>query len=771
MLFFKHLRCLALFIMLTPGNIYSQECNSMLFGTIKDTKTNEVLPAAGIRVLDTKQQTLSEVDGHYHLENLCDGEYVIEVSFIGYLTKTRKISIKGKTELNISLSPNQKYLNEVLVKGEKIKETSIQTRSVISGIDLAQTNGLSLGEALKKIPGLSSLQTGPSISKPAIHGMHSNRVLIYNAGVRQEGQQWGAEHAPEIDPLIANQIIVLKGTSAVAYGSDAIAGVIIVEPSELNYGTSLKGEANFIAGSNNRQGLFNFNVENAGLKSNNWSYRAYFTSQVVGNSKTPNYYLKNTGHNQINGAFILGYKKEKFNTELYASTFNTKLGIFAGSQIGSTEDLKNSINGTRPIPTSDFSYEIDRPYQTVSHNIIKVKSFYNLNPNHKLALQYSFQQNNREEYDQVRGSVDKGYQLRFELYTHNLDFYVENKIGEHITGKIGTNTVVQQNFYDGRFLVPFFNSIAPGVYAIQKYTNNKFQVEAGLRYDYKYMKARLREQPNVQSSPEIRPEFNFSQVSASLGVNYQLNSNLLANVTIAKGWRPPSINELFSYGTHQGSGTFEIGDRNLTQESAYNFAVGLKKEQGLFTFDVSAYHHLMNNYIYLKPGNELVLTIRGAYPSFNYVQVDARFTGIDLSAAVPVVKNTKLLAKYSTVQAYDSNTGTHLEFIPADKYSVDAIWNIPGKGKIKESSLDFGVTHIARQYRVKQTQDYLPPPPAYTLFTFDARTNILLNNKPLGLSFTALNITNKVYRDYLNRFRYYADDVGRNFILRVHIPI
>lgn len=772
MFFYKHLLCLAIFILPIHNILYAQQCNNMLFGDIRDAKTKSVLFGATIQLVEAKQQTLSDLDGHYHFQNLCGGTNTVKISFIGYKSKTITVKFTSQTELDVLLLPDSELLNEVTVSGTKTTETTIQTRTVLSGIDLAQTKGLSLGEALKKIPGLSSLQTGPNISKPAIHGMHSNRVLIYNAGVRQEGQQWGAEHSPEIDPLIANEIIVLKGASAVAYGSDAIAGVILVEPSELHYGQGVKGEVNLIGGTNNRQGLINFNLENSGLKSNDWSYRAYFTSQIAGNAKTPNYYLKNTGNNQVNAAFIIGYQNKKFGTELYTSTFNTKLGIFTGSQIGSTVDLQNAINGIRPVPLADFSYQIGRPYQSVSHNIIKIKSFYHLNEQNKLALQYSFQQNNREEYDQVRGANDKSYQLRFELSTHNLDFHLENKIGNKITGKIGINTIVQQNFYDGRYLVPFFNSVAPGIYAIQKYSNNKLQVEAGLRYDYKYMKARLRENPVIQSSPEITPEFNFSQVSATLGANYQISKQLIANITASKGWRPPSINELFSYGTHQGSGTFEIGDRNLTQESAYNFAGGLKKEQGLFSFDVSAYYNLMDNYIYLKPGNDLVLTVRGAYPSFNYVQVDARFSGVDFSATAPIVKNTKVMAKYATVRAYDRNTGSHLEFIPADKYSLNAIWDFPNKkGRFRDNSFDFGVSHTARQGRVMQTQDYLATPAAYTLLSFDARTNVYINEKPIGLSFTASNLTNEVYRDYLNRFRYYADDIGRNLIFRIQIPI
>ncbi|MFM9075334.1 MAG: TonB-dependent receptor, partial [Bacteroidota bacterium] len=68
---------------------------------------------------------------------------------------------------------------------------------------------------------------------PVIHGVHSQRILILNHGVRQEGQQWGAEHAPEIDPLIASDIQVIKDASAIRYGVDAIGGVVVVNPPAL----------------------------------------------------------------------------------------------------------------------------------------------------------------------------------------------------------------------------------------------------------------------------------------------------------------------------------------------------------------------------------------------------------------------------------------------------------------------------------------------------------------------------------------------------------
>src|SRR5688500_19161669 len=78
---------------------------------------------------------------------------------------------------------------------------------------MEKIKGLVISEALSKINGVTLLQTGSTISKPVIHGLHSSRILTIVNGVRQEGQQWGNEHAPEIDPFIADKLTVIKGRS------------------------------------------------------------------------------------------------------------------------------------------------------------------------------------------------------------------------------------------------------------------------------------------------------------------------------------------------------------------------------------------------------------------------------------------------------------------------------------------------------------------------------------------------------------------------------
>jgi iron complex outermembrane receptor protein len=758
--------------LLIPFVSISQPCTHMIFGSVKDSKDKNILPGASIRIKELNQSIQSEDDSHYHFSGLCKGKYTLQISFVGFQEKEIVINLKKKaTEINIFLTPEVAQLSEVEVTGSRSNNKPLQTSSKLNGKELERTRGQSLGEALKAIPGLNSIQTGPSISKPVIHGLHSNRVLIYNAGVRQEGQQWGSEHAPEIDPFIANQITVVKGAASVMYGADAVGGVILLEPSPLKFEKGLSGRYNMIGMSNNGQGVLSGMMENSHGKDQAFSWRAQGTYKVAGNSKTSGYYMKNTGFNEYNGAVMFGYRKGVFNTEVYVSSFNTKIGIFSGSHIGSTTDLLNAINRNEPFDTdqSTLSYQVGRPYQQIRHHILKLKSSYAINGIGSLNAQYSYQQNNRKEYDVVRQSNEDKYQLKFDLSTQTADIYLEHNPISGLQGRIGATGMFQHNFYDGRYLIPFFDSYSGGVFLIERWTKNKFAIEGGIRYDYKWMEARLRENVLDNNSPEIRPKFNFNQVSGTMGASYNLEQYRFST-TIARAWRPPAINELFSNGVHHGSATFERGDRNLREESSLNLTAGVSKTAGKLTGEASIYLNSINNYIYLKPDLVPVLTVRGAFPSFQYVQVDARFTGADFLSSYQFSDKFNTTVKYSFVRAKDVQSRKHLEFIPSDRVSLTTGFNLPELKVFKNSVIDLTGSHTARQWRVKAEQDYAPTPKAYTLFNIDLSTNISISKQQASISLSCWNVFNTAYRDYLNRFRYYTDDTGRNFIIRLQIP-
>ncbi|MFY7900452.1 MAG: TonB-dependent receptor plug domain-containing protein, partial [Chitinophagaceae bacterium] len=205
------------------------QCPFFFNGNITDADTKQPIENAVITILELKKQVLSDAKGNYQFSNLCKGNYTITISHVHCGTITKHIHIKDNTIANFALPHSINELEGVTVNGT-VAAKGTQITNELKQKALDATRGATLGEALQKITGVNALQTGTNIYKPIIHGLHSNRVLILNNGIRQEGQQWGSEHAPEIDPFIANRLSVIKGASAIKYGADAIGGVVLVEP-------------------------------------------------------------------------------------------------------------------------------------------------------------------------------------------------------------------------------------------------------------------------------------------------------------------------------------------------------------------------------------------------------------------------------------------------------------------------------------------------------------------------------------------------------------
>ncbi len=85
-------------------------------------------------------------------------------------------------------------------------------------------------QAMENIPGVQAMDIGSGFSKPMIRGMGFNRIAVLENGIKQEGQQWGADHGLELDAFNIGAVNVLKGPSSLLYGSDAMGGVIDVVP-------------------------------------------------------------------------------------------------------------------------------------------------------------------------------------------------------------------------------------------------------------------------------------------------------------------------------------------------------------------------------------------------------------------------------------------------------------------------------------------------------------------------------------------------------------
>jgi iron complex outermembrane receptor protein len=775
----KHcLRLLFATICLWPFAALSQDCGSMIFGVLRDAKDKSVLPGASIKIKELGAVMVTDNDGHYHFNTICNGRYTLQITYVGFKMKEVVVTITGKKELDVSLISATTELSDVHIAGSRMERKPLQVTQRLQGRELEMTRGESLGEALKIIPGVNSIQTGPNISKPVIQGMYGNRVLISNAGVRQEGQQWGSEHAPEVDPFVASQITVVKGAASVQYGADAIGGVVLVEPAALNYQAGLGGKVNLAAMSNGGLGALSMQLEDSPDRNNHFSWRLQGTARIAGNSKTPNYYLDNTGLREYNGALSLGYQNNGWAAELFASTFNTQVGIFTGSNVGSTADRNNAITRSEPLEIyqSNLNYDIKRPYQKVNHHLAKFKISRLFDNAGTLNVQYSYQQDYREEYDIVRASSEDKYQYQFDLSTQVGDVYFEHKQVAGFSGRVGVNGIFQRNFYDGAYLIPFFRSYNGAAYLIEHWHKGDLELEGGLRYDQKWMRATKRINPRDNNSPLEQPEFNFSQVTGTLGAAYNLPDGYRITATAARGWRPPAINELFIEGVHQGNAAFERGDRTLQDESSLNLSAGISRKTGKLTGEINIYQNQIDNYIYLQPqldtqGQPIFeITQRGGFLSYQYVQVNAKFSGIDAQIGYQLTQALKVTGKYAMVRAYNKQTDDHLIYIPSDRATGMISYQLADTRIFRSTLVDLSVTHVARQSHVRDDQDFAPAPAGYTLIDAAISTSIPVHGYRWNLGLSVNNLLNKEYRDYLNRFRYYSADIGRNIALRLQIP-
>ena len=119
-------------------------------------------------------------------------------------------------------------------------------QNVVGAQKIRDEGNTNLADMLASVSGVSVLKNGSGISKPIIHGLYGNRVTILNNGLVQAGQQWGNDHAPEIDPFVADHISVVKGAGSLQYGSGAIGGVVMVDPYRVSTDPHLHGKATYV---------------------------------------------------------------------------------------------------------------------------------------------------------------------------------------------------------------------------------------------------------------------------------------------------------------------------------------------------------------------------------------------------------------------------------------------------------------------------------------------------------------------------------------------
>ena len=777
---------------------YSQNCNNKLSIEVVDLHDGTALSNAtvGIKELDIGENT--DKDGFLIFENLCDGDYNLSVSHEDCETLTIKVVVKKDTYKKVFLEHHLNELQEIVVTSSNRLHSKSLFENKISKEVLDDYNSRTLGEVLQTVSGVSTLNTGTYLSKPVINGLHSSRVILINNDVRLEDQEWGIEHAPSIDINSIDKLSVIKGASALQYAGDAVGGVIIAETSGEKLVDDLYGSVTSNLQSNGRGGSVATSFTKT--KNNGWYYKFQGTLKRMGDFETADYVMTNTGFQENNFSIKAGLNRIDHGFDIYYSLFSNQLGILRSSHSHTAFDIINSINNEFPRVTDEFSYDINIPKQKISHNLIKIKVFKNFNLG-KVTMRYDYQVNDRKEFDIRRGGRTNP-SLDLNLQTHAISLDLESKFDSSSNFKAGISGRYQKNFPDPstgvKRIIPDYKKYDFSVYSIyDNYLNENWLVEAGIRYDfshinsYKYYRTSLWESRNYDELfPEFlvedlglntltNPKFDFHNISSNLGVRYSINEgeNLYFNYSISS--RKPNPSELFSEGLHHSSARIEIGDLSFQSEVGNNvsFAYSFSNEKSALTFN--SFFNYVNDFIYIIPVRTTT-TLAGVFPVWEYMQEDANLYGFDVKYDRQYFDNFFIGHQFSLVKGYERSNDKPLINMPPANLKNSISYNFIDFNNLN-ISLESEYVFEQNEYPDTNFEIYIPitesyamldtstPPQAYHLLNLSSSMKFGSNNGgEYKINVRVENLFNNLYKDYLNRLRYFTHDMGRNIMLSVN---
>ena len=789
----------------------NKKCLLYLHGFVLDAHDKTPLAYAIIYIKEKKRMGVTDSLGYYQIDGLCKENYTIVCKHIKCNTIQKSITLDSSLRLDFSPEHHAQLLQSIYIhdNSQTTEEDNFFSHIYVDleRIEMERQRGNTLGESLNVLPGVSALQTGSNIWKPIIHGLHSNRIAIINNEIKQEDQQWGMEHAPNIDPFIAKKITLITGAATVLYGSDASGGVILVESESLANTTRFNGDIYLIGNTNGRQGTISTDIRGIlpPVDSLIWRFQTSLTRG--GDRYTSTYQLTNTGITETNISTELFFQRRTYKLHGFYSRFSTNLGILKGSHVGNLTDLEKAIEQEKPLVINDFSYRIENPKQQIVHHLIKVKGHYQLKEGTKLTFKYGWQKNHRLEFDIRRGGRINLPSVDLSLNTHSAQLLFTSYLSKLWKYNLGVSSFYQENKTDPRTLtrrlIPDYTSYGNAVFFIGQHKKSHWSGEIGVRYSHHFLESfkwfnrndwedryinifsRYFIKSNGNNTQVLaNPRFEFHNFTFILAGSLNLNKYWTLKSNLATALRPPNVGELFSDGLHHGVAAIEYGNLLLKAEKSFKWTGSLNFEKSSISVSLNLYYHHFDNYINLElTGVEL--SIRGAFPVYTYNQVTARCWGTDASFHLKFGPKWNYSSRFSFTSIKDLNKDAYVLFVPPPQWNNSLTFQIPKwsffqgiqASLVTETSFKpvqapttISIRNLIRINSLEDRKnifDLIPPPDTYCLMGIKIDFLLALKDKQsIDLGFYVDNLLNIRYRNYLNRFKYYADELGINIKLK-----
>lgn len=700
----------------------------------------KAIVGATVSIPAIRRAAATDAHGKFEISELGSATYTIEIKSIGYKTETRMVRLlEDNVTIDVTLAQSLLYYPGITVTGTANPTEALNTPQSVTAVEGRELNmhrGETVIRSIENVPGVNLYTTGSGIAKPVIRGLTSQRVLVVVDGMRQEGQQWGDEHAPELDALDVDRIEVVRGPSSVLYGSDALGGVVNVMGAEIpsvEHGHQrLSGLLRLNGFSNNSQGAGALSLWGA---NDRIGYRGNLSLRVAGDARTPDGKLKNSGMKEANGSGMIGIKDNWGSIAAEYRHFGTQLKIH--------EDPTEDPNAT--------------PFQKVQHDNAHLHGKF-IFPKVLLAINAGVQKNHRREYEE-KDATDAAIDLN--LRTATLDVRARQISNGPLTGNLGFSVESQRNESKAEEkLIPDFDMTGFAGFAFEEFALDKLTLSGGVRYDNQKLK--IKESEDLGVSSETR---KFDAVTATFGAVVRPVNYLAVAANIGRGWRSPSAFELFVNGVHEGTIRYEIGDSHLKPEKSLNFDFSLRAVSPRFVGEASVFRNKISAYIYQQSTGEV--DPESGLDKYLNKQADATLIGGEISVQVEALEWLILHANANVVRGTNDALDEPLPLIPANSFLAGArLTNRHGKNLLNPYvSVDVKLVNAQ-----KRIPTYESTTAGYGLLNLGAGTEFKIGSHTGEFDLRLENVFDQAYREHLSRYKAYGLNPGRNITAKVSLP-
>ncbi|QDC98838.1 TonB-dependent receptor [Candidatus Methylopumilus universalis] len=630
--------------------------------------------------------------------------------------------------------------------------------SILNGRELSLKRENTLAETLNSIPGVSNSSFGPSVGRPMIRGMDSDRIKILQNGVNNlDASNLSSDHGVSIDPLIIEQIDVIRGPATLLYGGGAVGGVVNAIdhriPKEKLEGITGRGEVRY-GGANLEQSnaavvdvgtgnfvmhfdAYNRDSKNLRIPGNAISSRLESTQvwdPAAGTSGDGDYERYSTNHGRKK---LLNSQSETRGGAVGASM------IFDRGYAGVSYAKHQTKYGSVKEPGILLDMDTDRI--DFASEIRDLGSFFE---RAKFRAAYTDYRHHEMGGGEIHSTFkNKGIDGTFELAHAPL---------------MGLKGILGTQFDNGKFdaigheaFLPNSKTNSQSLYVYEELPLNQHKMTFGLRHGKHEVESKGGGEDAQFGNPS-RKKFNTN--NAAIGGLYALNEQWSLTGNLSHNERAPSYFELFANGVHTATGTYQEGQSDLKKEKSNGLDGQIRWKSGQDSLTFGAYFNKFSNFIGLlstdSPG--LAHAEDGGditYKKSTFSGIKAEFKGVELEGKTMLTDYVQFNVRGDYVDAKDKTNGGYVPRISPLKLGAGLKYEFDRFGARLDVLHAFKQDRVATNYNYEGTKELITD--AYTNISMMATYKL-----PTQLNLEAFTRANNLLDEEIREHTSFLKDIA-----------